>query len=330
MRTDGHGLALASFQTGTDDSHGVATTVLNSGAFSSSSSSLNLLCSQSKPSLGEHSVNDMALSGDLDNRKEAWLQYQNTVISKQISIQDRTSAAMKMILLYSPEWAEDNYFVSAESQFEYLRDEADMLHYKWVDETNAKIETMRTVGQGLALASCQSGPDDFPGVANQCLPSGNTMIFRPDMEEQGQALHYIESLDKATVHALLRHKISLRTGYPSVIKAVLQELTADGREKMNAYLHDECQFHWRTNPLLNKARKERTTCEKIESGGHHLTTALRQCLDKVDELLTCERRMYSTSDRSIDVTLRHFIPKLRHHILAMPHVSRRLVDFIMD
>mgnify|MGYP003902439097 CR=1 FL=1 len=33
MRTDGQGLALASYQVGSDDSHGVATPIMNSGAF---------------------------------------------------------------------------------------------------------------------------------------------------------------------------------------------------------------------------------------------------------------------------------------------------------
>jgi hypothetical protein len=144
------------------------------------------------------------------------------------------------------------------------------------------------------------------------------------------ALSYIGSLAKAIVVALLRHKVSAHSSYPSVVDAVIKQISGDSRDTLNEYLQDELKLNTRVYQLLHDARRNRQKNERINREGHILTVALRHHLDKIDELLTQEQEMYTASNTSIDKTLHHLIPQLRSRILDMPQVTRRCVDSIME
>jgi hypothetical protein len=92
MRTTGQGSPLASFQAGLDDSHGVATSILNSGVFPSPSASLHLPYSQTEQFLGQRSI-DFANRGDATTpQHEALFLPQHLLSNEAMSLKDNSTS----------------------------------------------------------------------------------------------------------------------------------------------------------------------------------------------------------------------------------------------
>jgi hypothetical protein len=352
MRTDGHGLAQASCRYGPDDSHGVATPVTNSGAFPSSSSISNSN-SQSVQIPGHLNIDDSTQADIIATRKNTWLQYKIFINDNTKYRTARTAESLSSALMENIKRTEGHGLVPASclEGHDYSPGVA-------TTENPSGASTSSLPPKLLACSHSEhiSGNTDnvisTGGTANKKdHPSDETTLLQTlasDTETstctltniqlthsltqvtKQKALDYIVTLDKATVHTLLRHKISEFSLFPSVVNAVTKQILGDSRDLLNKYLCNAMTLNLRANLLVEAACHYRQKSELRTKGEHVLTVDLRKVLDTIDELVYQEQELLSSEDASLDDTVHHLVPNLRRRILNMPGVTRKCVDEIME